>query len=430
MLALTQQQKNDVEITEGCIKDVEREWLVCPTGKGFSNIVSVATKGKNVNSTFELDGTINSEVYKSENLRRELMNVRAFTDTDNQLSFAFEDTMKNEDEYFRCVIRNFDNFLREKRDKSTLKNLIFVLTKIFNGERSGDIIKIDPNEIVCDGKGFGWYATNQKAFEGLFPIVEFLSNIKVEFSYILWDASKEGKDGKKKYLKCSVETSLIRSILKAEEVEAPSLDEAKKKKSSQNAKKYLSFRIERDFPWKSFFEQFERIPMDLLSLCNDTETHLLIEIVRDIRINVNKAKSEHGKKVLTRNAKVSTITDRINIASPEYRETFQGKKNVSRYTKEVIETIEGLNEKCKKVGYPLFVYLDEKYLLKESGEGEEASIPNVSSKDFYENAILHYEASGRALDNSMEMKKRQRAHKQEAKRKAIARNKAKDGNKS
>ncbi len=126
MLALTQQQKNDVEITEGCIKDVEREWLVCPTGKGFSNIVSVATKGKNVNSTFELDGTINSEVYKSENLRRELMNVRAFTDTDNQLSFAFEDTMKNEDEYFRCVIRNFDNFWRERRDNSTLKNLIFL----------------------------------------------------------------------------------------------------------------------------------------------------------------------------------------------------------------------------------------------------------------------------------------------------------------
>lgn len=430
MLILTQQQKNDVEITEGCIKNVNREWLVCPTGKTFSSLSNVVTKGKNVNSTFELDGTINSEVYKSENLRRELMNVSAFTDIDNQLSFAFEDTTKNEDEYFRCIIRNIDNFLKERRDKSTLKNFIFVLTKIYNGERSGDIIKIDPNELVRDGKGFGWYATNQKAFEGLSQIVELLSNIKVKFSYVLWDASKEGKDGKKKYLKCNVETSLIRSRLEAEEIEAPSLDEARKKKSSQNAKKYLAFRIERDFPWKSFFEQFERIPMDLLSLCNDTETHLLIEIVRDIRMNVKKAKSEHGKKVLTRNAKLSTITDRINIASPEMRETFGEKKKLYKYREEVVNTIEGLNEKCKKVGYPLFVYLDEKYLLKESGEGEGALIPNVSSKDFYENAFFHYEASGRAIDNPMEMKKRQRAHKQEAKRKAIARNKAKDGNKS
>lgn len=430
MSILAQQQKNDVEITEGCIKDVERECLL-PTGKAFSSLASVVTKGKKVKSTFEeLDNRINSEVYENENIRRELMNVRAFTDTDNQLSFAFEDTTKNEDEYFRCVIRNINNFLKERRDNSTLKNIIFVLTKIYNGERSGDIIKIDPNEIVRDGKGFGWYTTNQRAFEGLSQIVELLSTIKVEFSYVLWDASKEGKDGKKKYLKCNVETNLIRSILKAEEVEAPSLDEAKKKKSSQNTKKYLSFRIERDFPWKAFFKQFERIPMDLLSLCNDTETHLLIEIVRDIRMNVGKAKTEHGKKVLTRNAKLSTITDRINIASPEMRETFGEKKKIYRYREEVVNTIEGLNENCKKVGYPLSVYLDEKYLLKESGEGEEALIPNVSSKDFYENAFFRYEASGRALENPMEMKKGQRTHKREAKRRAIARNKAKNGNKS
>lgn len=428
MSILTQQQKNDVEITEGCIKDVERKCLL-PTGKVFLGFASVVTKGKNVNSTFELDGTINSEVDENKNIRRELMNVRVFINKDNQLSLAFED-MKNEDEYFRCVIRDMSNFLRDRRDNATLKNLIFLLTKIYYGERSGDIIKIDPNEIVCDGKGNGWYATNQRAFEGLSQMVELLLNIKVEFSYILWDASKEGKDGKKKYLRCSEETNLIRSRLEAEEVEAPSLDEAKKKKSSQNAKKYLSFRIERNFPWKSFFKQFEWVPMNLLSLCNDKETHLFIEIVRDIRMNVENAKVEHGKKVLTRSLKLSTITDRINIASPEYRETFQGKKNVNRYTKEVIATIEGLNEICKKVGYPLYMYLDEKYLLKESGEGEEASIPNVSSKDFYENGFLHYEASGRALENPMEMKKGQRTHKREAKRIAIGRNKAKDGNKS
>jgi hypothetical protein len=426
-----QKPKQEITITEGCIKEIKADGIVCPTGKAFSDLTKTATMGKSVEGVFdEFRKSVNRDVYESESLRNEMENVSSFMDVNNQLCFAFNE--KKNDYYFECVMRDVKKFLRTRRSDSILKNLLFVIYKIYpkidmnTGKCSESIIQIDPNEIVRDGEGNGWYTTNQKAFEGLSQIVDFLLSIKIKSSGV--------KKGKKSYFACDMETNLIRAKMKIEEVKASSIEEALRMKPSKNSKKYLAFQIEDStFDWRLFFSQFDRIPKNLLSICTDKETHLLIELVRDIRMNVRFAKNEHGRKILRRKIQLSVITDNINISSPEYRETFQGKKNVSRYKKEVIETIEGLNEKCKKVGFPLYVYLRADDLLKDFDKDEDnlsGKIPNVSSKKLYQCASLYYEAKGKAIENPMEMKKRQRAHKQEAKRRAIAKNKAKDGNKS
>jgi hypothetical protein len=106
--------------------------------------------GKSVEGVFdEFRKSVNRDVYESESLRNEMENVSSFMDVNNQLCFAFNE--KKNDYYFECVMRDVKKFLRTRRSDSILKNLLFVIDKIYpkidmnTGKCSERIIQFDPN---------------------------------------------------------------------------------------------------------------------------------------------------------------------------------------------------------------------------------------------------------------------------------------------